>query len=187
MEELIKIQTELKAPKNQYNSFGEYKYRSLEDILEALKPLLAKHNCYLTITDDIIQVGERYYIKATTTLSNGKTSISNTGIAREASNKKKMDDSQITGATSSYARKYALNGLFCIDDTKDADATNKHDKEEKEVPSYVQNKQSEDRQKAIKGYDARLLTKKLEPFGVKQISKLTDAQFKKYIESLKGE
>lgn len=126
MSDLIKkvceIQTGLKAPKNQYNSFGEYRYRSCEDILEAVKPMLKDRGLVLTISDDIVQVGERYYVKATATITDGVNSISNSAFAREMLEKKKMDDSQITGATSSYARKYALNGLFCIDDTKDADA-----------------------------------------------------------------
>ncbi len=124
-EGLAKIQRELKAPKGQMNNFGNYKYRSCEDILEALKPHLNGYT--LVITDDIILIGDRYYIKATATISDGKESVSATGIARESQTKKGMDDSQITGATSSYARKYALNGLFCIDDTKDADSTNTHD------------------------------------------------------------
>lgn len=126
MSDLIKkvceIQTGLKAPKNQYNSFGEYRYRSCEDILEAVKPMLKDRDLVLTISDDVVQVGERYYVKATATITDGVNSISNSAFAREMLEKKKMDDSQITGATSSYARKYALNGLFCIDDTKDADA-----------------------------------------------------------------
>jgi hypothetical protein len=128
MKELTEIQSQLKAPKNQFNSFGKYKYRSCEDILEALKPLLFAQKCHLTITDDIINIGERYYIKATASLSNGTEKIEVSAIAREAADKKGMDDSQITGTASSYARKYALNGLFLIDDTKDADATNDHGK-----------------------------------------------------------
>lgn len=116
---LNKIQKELKAPKNQYNSFGKYKYRSCEDILEAVKPLL--NDATLVINDEMVVIGERYYIKATVTLTEGDKSISTTAYARESEEKKGMDSAQITGATSSYARKYALNGLFLIDDTKDAD------------------------------------------------------------------
>ena len=123
-ETLLAIQQELKAPKGQYNSFGKYKYRSCEDILEAVKPLLRKHNCTLVISDDIVMLGTRFYIKATVTLSNGGESVMTTAFAREEEEKKGADSSQITGAASSYARKYALNGLFCIDDTKDSDATN---------------------------------------------------------------
>ncbi len=120
MKTLIKIQKELKAPKNQYNSFGKYKYRNCEDILEAVKPLLG--DATLVISDEIVQLGDRYYVKATATLTEGEASISATAYARETLDKKGMDEAQITGAASSYARKYALNGLFCIDDTKDADA-----------------------------------------------------------------
>lgn len=130
MKELIEIQNELKAPKNQRNTFGNYNYRSAEDILEAVKPLLKKHGCHLTISDEMIHLGDRYYVKATVTLSKDADSISTTAYAREEENKKGQDSSQITGATSSYARKYALNGLFCIDDTKDADFTNTHEKAE---------------------------------------------------------
>ncbi len=116
------IQQSLKAPKGQKNNFGNYKYRSCEDILEAVKPLL--NGCTLIIQDDIVQVGERYYIRATAKLSFDKEWIETSAFAREALVKKGMDEAQITGSASSYARKYALNGLFCIDDTKDPDATN---------------------------------------------------------------
>lgn len=132
-ERLIHIQGELKAPKGQYNSYGGYKYRSCEDILEAVKPLLKKEKVTLTISDDIIEVGGRVYVKATATLSDGEDTISTSAFAREAETKKGMDDSQITGSASSYARKYALNGLFAIDDTKDADATNTHGKGQTEA------------------------------------------------------
>lgn len=121
---LLAIQQELKAPKGQYNSFGKYKYRSCEDILEAVKPLLSKNGCTLVISDDIVMLGTRFYIKATAELSNGNESIRTTAFSREEETKKGADASQVTGAASSYARKYALNGLFCIDDTKDSDATN---------------------------------------------------------------
>lgn len=124
-EDLVKalgeIQFNLKAPKGQVNSFGHYNYRSCEDILEAVKPLLHKAGLTLTLSDDVIAVGNRIYVKATATVTNGTSSLSNTAFAREAETKRGMDDSQITGTASSYARKYALNGLFCIDDTKDAD------------------------------------------------------------------
>ena len=124
-EKLQAIQTELKAPKGQFNKFGKYKYRSCEDILEAVKPLLAKYGCSLTIEDTIEQSGDRYYVKATAIFrSNDKPlepNVINTAYAREAETKSGMDASQITGTASSYARKYCLNGLFLIDDTKDAD------------------------------------------------------------------
>lgn len=128
MKELRSIQTELNAPKNQYNAFGKYSYRSCEDILAAVKPLLAAYNCTLTLTDGIELIGDRFYVRATATLTNdtGDTAKA-TAYAREDEVKKGMDGAQITGAASSYARKYALNGLFCIDDVKDPDATNKGD------------------------------------------------------------
>ena len=118
-------QAELKAPKNQYNSFGKYSYRSCEDILEAAKPVCAKYGLLLTVSDEVAHEGDRYYIKATAALYDAQGGsdevMSATAYAREPEAKKGMDDSQITGTASSYARKYALNGLFCIDDTKDAD------------------------------------------------------------------
>lgn len=123
MNTLNLIQTKLIAPKGQFNAFGKYKYRSCEDILEALKPLLKETESTLIISDEIVMVGNRFYVKATATLKTKDGDFSATAFAREAETKKGMDDSQITGASSSYARKYALNGLFCIDDTKDADTT----------------------------------------------------------------
>lgn len=118
---LSEIQVQLNAPKAQYNSFGKYSYRSCEDILNALKPYLEANECIITITDKLVVKGLRYYVKATATLSIHKQHISTNAYAREPELKKGMDEAQITGATSSYARKYALNGLFAIDDTKDAD------------------------------------------------------------------
>lgn len=125
MKELITIQSTLKAPKSQFNAFGNYKYRKVEDILEAVKPIMSNLGCTLVMTDDIEMVGNRIYVKATATLKNskGETEIT-TGYAREEETKKRMDGSQITGAASSYARKYALNGLFAIDDNADSDTTN---------------------------------------------------------------
>lgn len=122
-EKLLKVQIELKAPKNQKNSFGGYNYRSCEDILESVKPILEKNKLSMQISDELVQVGDRYYIKATATLLDieDNSTMSNTAYAREEETKKGMDGSQITGTASSYARKYALNGLFLIDDTKDAD------------------------------------------------------------------
>lgn len=147
MKRLIEIQNELKAPKNQRNNFGGYNYRSCEDILEAVKPLLKKHKLALILNDDIVSVdanvqvfakeetrhySNRIYVKATATLfdEEGKQIAQTSALAREEDSKKGMDASQLTGSTSSYARKYALNGLFAIDDNKDADATNTHEKEE---------------------------------------------------------
>lgn len=119
---LADVQSELKAPKGQFNKFGGYNYRSCEDILEAVKPILKAHSLALNLSDEPVMVGERYYIRATATLTDfAGQQVSSTAYARESLDKKGMDDSQITGTASSYARKYALNGLFCIDDTKDAD------------------------------------------------------------------
>lgn len=132
-EKLLKVQVELKAPKGQYNSFGKYKYRSCEDILEALKPVLDKLKLTLFIKDDVIEVNTRNYVKATIILVNTEKPdeiIETSALAREEETKKGMDGSQITGASSSYARKYALNGMFMIDDTKDSDSTNTHGKDE---------------------------------------------------------
>ena len=125
------IQQELKVPKNQRNTFGNYNFRNCEDIMEASKPICAKHNCLLTCSDELIQVGDRYYVKATATLFDidSEESISTSACAREEETKKGMDASQITGASSSYARKYALNGLLQLDDNKDAD-TNEYKKQQ---------------------------------------------------------
>ena len=129
-QKLQHIQSSLKAPKGQTNKFGGYKYRSCEDILTAVKPLLAVWGCSLTISDEIVEVGGRVYVRADAALNDNESpqSINTAGFAREAINKKGMDEAQITGSASSYARKYALNGLFAIDDTKDPDATNDHGK-----------------------------------------------------------
>ena len=134
-ESIIKIQSELKVPKNQRNTFGNYNYRSCEDIVEAVKPLCEKYNCVLTLSDEMVEVGGRVYVKSEARLSQNKDSIVVCGWAREAEVQKGMSESQITGSASSYARKYALNGLFAIDDTKDADATNTHDKDKSVTPA----------------------------------------------------
>lgn len=130
VEKLIVIQETLKAPKSQRNSFGNYNYRSCEDILEAVKPILREQKCAIIITDELVNIGNRFHIKATATLldSESENKLESSAFAREEETKKGMDGSQITGASSSYARKYALNGLFCIDDTKDSDGTNDHGK-----------------------------------------------------------
>lgn len=133
------IQHKLKAPKGQYNSFGKYNYRSCEDILEGVKPLLKEHNLALLIDDEIVQIGERYYVKATAKITDGREFVSATAYAREPDIKKGMDESQITGATSSYARKYALNALLCIDDTKDADTTDNSKKPVQQTQETVYN------------------------------------------------
>lgn len=142
------IQQKLKAPKGQYNNFGNYKYRSCEDILEAVKPLLEETKTILLLSDEVVSVGARIYVKATATLQdceeNQKVTVY--GYAREDETKKGMDGSQITGASSSYARKYALNGLFAIDDTKDADATNKEKKSK--ITTATDKKEVQDSKKA---------------------------------------
>lgn len=147
MTELINIQSKLKAPKNQYNSFGKYKYRNCEDILEALKPLLEANKCVLLLSDKIVEITGRHYVEATATIinSDGKE-LKSTAVAREEETKKGMDASQITGSTSSYARKYALNGLFAIDDTKDADIL---DNSNKENNTKKQEKKSENNEENI--------------------------------------
>lgn len=126
-EKLVLVQSELKAPKGQTNSFGKYKYRSCEDILEAVKPLLTKYSLVLHVGDNIVEVGGRVYVKAAANISDGENEREVSAYARESETKKGMDDSQITGTASSYARKYALNGLFAIDDTKDADTMDNSD------------------------------------------------------------
>jgi len=131
---LAEIQAKLKAPKGQFNSFGKYHYRSAEDILEAVKKVVNPMGFAITLTDDLIFAEGRWYIKSVAELTNGKQTFSSIGLAREEETKKGMDGSQITGAASSYARKYALNGLFAIDDTKDSDATNDHSKSQESKP-----------------------------------------------------
>lgn len=142
IEKIVAIQSELKAPKGQYNSFGKYNYRSCEDILEGVKPLLAKHGLVLTIQDSIELIGDRYYVKATATITDGKENVSTSAYARESLDKKGMDASQVTGATSSYARKYALNGLLAIDDTKDADTMDNSKKPAQPTQETVYNWQT---------------------------------------------
>lgn len=148
-EKLLAIQTKLKAPKGQYNSFGKYSYRSAEDILEAVKPLNAEQGLLLTITDEIKEVGGRIYVVATATVSDGTDELKVSAFAREPESKKGMDDSQITGATSSYARKYALNGLYAIDDNKDAD-TDEHKQQQDNAPKKQPQKQQQAKEPAEK-------------------------------------
>ena len=180
-EKLQKIQCELKAPKNLYNSFGKYKYRNAEGICEAVKPMLEKHKVILTLSDDIIQVGERYYIKATASLKDVESDgfVDITAMARESLDKKGIDESQITGTASSYARKYALNGLFLLDDTKDADSDEYHnqakkddqpsEKEQKEVETIKQQKISALKVKAIQTAIAK---ERIDPQSVLNVYKI---------------
>lgn len=141
---LLAVQTALKAPKNQYNSFGKYKYRNCEDILEAVKPLLKKHDLILRVSDSVKLIGERYYIEAHAAIYDARSDsrdfvvLECAGFARESDDKKGMDASQVTGAASSYARKYALNGLFLIDDTKDADSDESTAKAQAKTPAKTQ-------------------------------------------------
>ena len=167
-DKLIAVQKALKAPKNQRNNFGNYNYRSCEDILEAVKPLLVKEGLLLTLSDTMVEVGGRVYVKATATVAERglspelKEEITVTAFAREEEEKKGMDASQITGAASSYARKYALNGLFCIDDTKDSDYTNTGTKEEpapKKFQCAACNKEitRDEAEYSYKNYNKRML------------------------------
>lgn len=199
-EKLIKVQSELKAPKSRKNTFGKYNYRNLEDILEGAKPLLKKYGASLVITDTIENVGERYYVKATATFVDTETgeSISNSALARESAEKKGMDDSQITGTSSSYARKYALNGLFLIDDTKDADT------DEARIEAEARAKKAEDEKKnealitdigSMKIPDIKVKVlqqdidngvtdeeKLLKFFKVEKLEDVTEAQFRDYVD-----
>lgn len=143
MSKLLEIQHRLKAPKGQYNNFGKYRFRSCEDILEAVKPILYEVGCTLILTDTIELIGDRYYLKATAWLKGEDTDEVVTAYAREAETKTGMDASQITGTASSYARKYALNGLFCIDDTKDADTDEYAEQTRKEKKTAPEQKKPE--------------------------------------------
>lgn len=164
-EKLLAIQTKLKAPKGQYNSFGKYSYRSAEDILEAVKPLNAEQGVLLTITDEIKEIGGRVYVVATATVSDGTDTLQVSAFAREPENKKGMDGSQITGATSSYARKYALNGLYAIDDNKDAD-TDEHKQQQDNAPKkqQAQKQQQKQQQQQEKGFTEQELHELVEKY-----------------------
>lgn len=146
---LAEIQRTLNAPKNQYNSFGKYKYRSCEDILEGVKPLL--NGLFLSISDEVVLIGDRYYVKATATITDGDSSHTATALAREEESKKGMDSAQVTGATSSYARKYCLNGLFGIDDSKDAD-TDEHKNQQQTAKPQQQSKPKPSPQDVLKAF-----------------------------------
>lgn len=153
-EKLMRIQTNIKAPKNLHNSFGNYNYRNAESICEALKPFLESEKVALTLMDDVLEIGGRVYVKATATLYDAESqeTFAVSAFAREAVDKKGMDDSQITGATSSYARKYALNGLFLLDDTKDADS----DEYRQQIDSGI-NKEKKGNSKSTQSRDANSL------------------------------
>jgi|SRR5690625_4387091 len=154
-EKLIHVQKELKAPKGNYNSFGKYKYRSAEDILEAVKPLNAEQGLLLTLADEPILIGEWHYIKATASITDGEGSHTVTAYARESESKKGMDGSQITGTASSYARKYALNGLYLIDDTKDADTDEYQNQNKQQSEPITQKQVGSIKTKSMKFAEAR--------------------------------
>ena len=189
-EKLLAIQQELKAPKGQYNSFGKYNYRSCEDILEAVKPICAKYNAVLTVSDDLVYMGDRYYIKATATIIDTEEALNNmvenTAFAREEETKKGMDGSQITGTASSYARKYALNGLFCIDDTKDADTDEfkKQEQKAKEMGIEEIKKLAEKYAKMKKGKSDELLNYYINKYNVDELADLTQAQVEEIMQTL---
>jgi hypothetical protein len=142
IQKLLTIQNELKAPKSQYNSFGKYNYRNQEDILEAVKPLLYAQGLFLSLTDEIVEVAGEFFVKATAIITDGENTHAVTAMAGYEPNKKGMDKSQSAGSSSSYARKYALNGLFLIDDTKDSDFTNKHGKTAKPKATLIQDSEA---------------------------------------------
>lgn len=178
IEKIVAIQSELKAPKGQYNSFGKYNYRSCEDILEGVKPLLTKHGLVLTIQDSIDLIGDRFYVKATATITDGKEQLSTSAYARESLDKKGMDASQVTGATSSYARKYALNGLLAIDDTKDADTMDNSKKPVQQTQETVYNWQTL-KARATQGgiSEEDLVHYVTETLKVKKLSELTQEHY----------
>lgn len=164
-EKLSRVQQRLEAPKSQYNEFGNFNYRSAEDIFEAVKPILAEEGLLLTVSDEMVCIGERYYIKATATVSDGEDSISVSAFAREDETRAGMSDSQLTGCCSSYARKYALNGLFCIDDGKDSDSFDNRAQKPSNKPSAPKKSNSEQlkdfcsQEKLKEGVDKKVLKK----------------------------
>lgn len=188
-EKLLNIQTELKVPKSQINDFGNYNYRSCEDILEAVKPFLKKEKCVLVINDEVQKIENRYYLKAVVTLidvENGEN-IQASAFAREDETKKKMDGSQITGASSSYARKYALNGLFAIDDTKDSDATNQHDNKANNVGQQSLNKQQIGEILKVKGIGFDKITEVIKvKFKKQKFDELTANEQQKLLEEVRA-
>lgn len=185
---LIKVQSTLNAPKGQYNSFGKYAYRSCEDIMGAVKPLLAEHGLVQFVSDEIVMIGNRYYVKATVTVTDGQATHTATAYARESETKKGMDDAQVTGSTSSYARKYALNGMYNIDDTKDADTNEYRQQAQQKANNAV-------KQQATGFNPDEALNKAMSAVSTADINTLTvlwnqygkDLQlYPKHIEELKG-
>ncbi len=186
MKKLIEVQALLKAPKGQFNKFGNYNYRSCEDIIEAAKPLLTERGLLLTISDTIVNIGDRFYVEATATVTDGDQMVTTKAYAREEETKKGMDGAQITGSASSYARKYALNGLFAIDDNKDSDATNTHGKQNKtpKTSKYIDKNQITTL-KALIEENNKDISKMLKYFAVANLESMTQDQFKKAIEVIK--
>ena len=201
IKKLMNIQNELKAPKNQFNKFGDYKYRNCEDILEAVKPLLFKNGLILNISDEVTMVGDRIYVQATAKVIDEENNfIESKALARESVDKKGMDASQITGATSSYARKYALNGLFCIDDTKDTDfyenTKNNDTKNNNENVNTKNNSNNTNNDKITGKEEAQIqyytnlhkieLQTILDTYGVKELSQLSIVQANQIINRFKS-
>lgn len=182
---LTELQNELKAPKSKYNDYGKFNYRSCEDILEAVKPLLLKYNLTQIITDRVEVIGDRYYFVSTVRLSDGENFMTVEGWAREPENKKGMDESQISGTASSYARKYALNGMYAIDDTKDADTNEYHDIQDKSEKKYatVDEKKTFQTICELNNVNAMQVLKKI---GWEEGEKLTKEQLGKANKALKG-
>ena len=186
---LIEVQTKLKAPKNQYNSFGKYSYRNCEDILEALKPILKEVGATIIISDEVVSVNERYYVKATVKFIDTETGerVEASANAREEDNKKGMDSSQLTGSTSSYARKYALNGLFAIDDTKDSDFTNTHDKEDKKKTlEVISEAQAKRMYMLAKGKDTNMVKQILANYGFNESRDITKDKYNYICEQIEA-
>ena len=186
---LIEVQSKLKAPKSCYNKFGNYAYRNCEDILEALKPILLEVKAVVNISDEVVLVGERYYIKATVKFIDAETGevVEASAMAREEENKKGMDSSQLTGSTSSYARKYALNGLFAIDDTKDSDTTNTHGKEDSKSNVITLTDKQLNRMYAIAkvgGYDKVRVDRLINQKYSKKANEMTKAEYDNVVEGL---
>ena len=186
---LVEVQNKLKAPKNQFNKFGNYAYRNCEDILEALKPILSEVKAVVNISDEVVLVGERYYIKATVKFIDAETGevVEASAMAREEENKKGMDSSQLTGSTSSYARKYALNGLFAIDDTKDSDTTNTHGKEDSKSNVITLTDKQLNRMYAIAkagGYDKVKVDRLINQKYSKNANEMTKAEYDNVVEGL---
>lgn len=186
---LVEVQNKLKAPKSQFNKFGNYAYRNCEDILEALKPILAEVKAVVNISDEVVLVGERYYIKATVKFIDAETGeiVEASAMAREEESKKGMDSSQLTGSTSSYARKYALNGLFAIDDTKDSDTTNTHGREDSKSNVITLTDKQLNRMYAIAkvgGYDKVKVDKLINQKYNKKANEMTKAEYDNVVEGL---